>query len=210
VLEPTAFVPALEQNGLIDEFTFEVLRKAASQLAAWTQQGFDFMVAVNVSMNNIKRLDIPEKFEGIVRDAGAMPSSVIFEMTETRLMDNLVLSLEILTRLRLKGFGLSVDDFGTGFSSMDNLKQLPFSELKIDRAFVSDSTHDKSIRAVLDSSTQLGKLFKLDLVAEGVETQEDWDLASNAGCDAAQGYFIAKPMSANELIEWKVKWESTI
>jgi EAL domain-containing protein (putative c-di-GMP-specific phosphodiesterase class I)/FixJ family two-component response regulator len=210
MVSPEAFVPELEQHGLIDEFTFAVIRKAAAQLAVWIKQGFDFKVAVNVSMNNINRRDIPEKLESIVRDAGVSPEGVIFEMTETQLMGNLVLSLEILTRLRLKGFGLSVDDFGTGFSSMKNLKQLPFSELKIDRAFVRDSTHDKSIRAVLESSTQLGKLFKLDLVAEGVETQEDWDIVSQAGCDAAQGYFIAKPMPEKDFIDWKIKWESTI
>ena len=158
-------------------------------------------------MDDLDQLDLPEEFERIVCHAGVQPHQITLELTESRLMENLTVSLEILTRLRLKGFGLSIDDFGTGFSTMENLKQLPVTELKVDRAFVNGATKDEAARAILGSSIQLGKIFRLNLVAEGVEKQQDWDLIASSGCDEVQGYFIAKPMAAKEFIEWKLAWD---
>lgn len=209
ILPPTTFIAQIEQHGLIDQFTMLVLRKGAEQLAKWQRQGHRFKIAVNVSMDNLQRLDVPEIFQKIVLDAGIETKHIVLEITETRLMANLTISLEILTRLRLKGFGLSIDDFGTGFSTMENLKQLPFTELKIDRMFVNGASEDAAARTILESSIHLGKTFHLQLVAEGVETQQDWDLIVASGCDQVQGFFVAKPMSAQELIEWKTHWEET-
>jgi EAL domain-containing protein (putative c-di-GMP-specific phosphodiesterase class I) len=207
ILPPAAFIHLIEQYQLIDEFTLVVLKKAVAQLGQWLRQGHDFKIAVNVSMDNLNRLDLPEIFHRIVDQAGVDGSHIVLEMTETRLMDNLKVSLEILTRLRLKGFGLSIDDFGTGFSTMENLKRLPFNELKIDRAFVDGASHDVAARTILESSIRLGKVFDLTLVAEGVETREDWDLIAASGCDQVQGYYVARPMPAAELIKWKLDWE---
>ncbi|MES2296026.1 MAG: EAL domain-containing response regulator [Pseudomonadota bacterium] len=208
ILPPAAFVHLIEQHQLIDEFTLLVLRKGARQLGQWLAAGHDFKMAVNVSMDNLNRLDLPEIFHRIVQDAGVPPSKIVFEMTETRLMDNLTVSLEILTRLRLKGFGLSIDDFGTGFSTMENLKRLPFNELKIDRAFVDGASADVMARTILESSVRLGKVFHLTLVAEGVETEADWNLIAGSGCDQVQGYYVARPMPAADLIAWKIEWEA--
>lgn len=208
IIGPNSFVPTLEEHGMIDEFTLHVLKKSAGYLGTWLADGYDFKISVNVSMDNLTHLDLPETFEKILRDAGARPDHVVLEMTESRLMDNLTVSLEILTRFRLKGFGLSIDDFGTGFSTMNNLNQLPFSELKIDRAFVNGAMHDEGARAILESSIHLGRIFDLHLVAEGVETQQDWDLVRECGCDEVQGYFIAKPMCANDLIPWMINWDA--
>ncbi|MYM22167.1 EAL domain-containing protein [Duganella sp. FT135W] len=207
LLPPAAFIPLIEEYGLIDELTLLILRKGTAQLGRWLRDGYDFKIAVNVSMDNLNRLDLPEIFQAISTEAGVPPTHIVLEMTETRLMDNFLLSLEILTRLRLKGFHLSIDDFGTGFSTMENLKQLPFSELKIDRAFVDGASKDHAARMILESSVRLGKIFNLNLVAEGVETQEDWNLVASSGCDQVQGYFVAKPMKADDLIEWKNSWE---
>jgi EAL domain-containing protein (putative c-di-GMP-specific phosphodiesterase class I) len=184
-----------------------ILEKSAAQLRKWYNQGHQLKLAVNVSMDNLNQLNLPEEFEAIVQAVGVRPSQFILELTETRLMENLTVSLEILTRLRLKGFGLSIDDFGTGFSTMENLKQLPFTELKVDRAFVNGAVQDEAARAILSSSIQLGKIFHLNLVAEGVETQQDWDLIAESGCDEIQGYFIAQPMPPDQFIEWKIEWE---
>jgi EAL domain-containing protein (putative c-di-GMP-specific phosphodiesterase class I) len=210
ILPPAAFVHLIEQYALIDEFTLVVLRKSARLLGQWLREGHDFKMAVNVSMDNLNRLDLPEIMHRIVVEAGVPPSNIVFEMTETRLMDNLTVSLEILTRLRLKGFGLSIDDFGTGFSTMENLKRLPFNELKIDRAFVDGASGDLMARSILESSVRLGKVFDLTLVAEGVETKDDWDLIVTSGCDQVQGYYVAKPMPAEELIQWKNEWEAAL
>ena len=207
LLGPAAFISVLETHGLIDVMTKVILEKSAAQLRKWYNQGHQLKLAVNVSMDNLNQLNLPEEFEAIVQAVGVRPSQFILELTETRLMENLTVSLEILTRLRLKGFGLSIDDFGTGFSTMENLKQLPFTELKIDRAFVNGAVQDEAARAILNSSIQLGKIFHLNLVAEGVETQQDWDLIAESGCDEVQGYFVAQPLPADQFIEWKIGWE---
>ncbi|MBC3872429.1 response regulator [Undibacterium flavidum] len=207
LLGPDAFISTMEKHGMIDEVSKLILEISAAQLRKWYSQGHQLKLAVNVSIDNLNQLDLPEQFEAILQAVGIRPSQFILELTETRLMENLTVSLEILTRLRLKGFGLSIDDFGTGFSTMENLKQLPFTELKIDRAFVNGAFHDEASEAILNSSIQLGKIFDLNLVAEGVETQQDWDLIADSGCDEAQGYFIAQPMPAENFIEWKTKWE---
>ena len=135
------------------------------------------------------------------------PGRVILEMTESRLMSNIATSLEIVTRLRLKGFGLSIDDFGTGYSSMEKVKQLPFTELKVDRTFVCGAARDSVARAILESSVQMGHALGMSVIAEGAETQEDWDLLATVGCDEVQGYFVAMPMPAEEFIAWKTRWE---
>lgn len=207
IVGPGSFVPVLEANGMINILTHEILKKSAIQLGKWRRQGHDLKLSVNVSMDDLDQINLPEEFERIVRAAGLEPRYITLELTESRLMENLTLSLEILTRLRLKGFGLSIDDFGTGFSTMENLKQLPVTELKVDRAFVNGATRDEGARAILGSSIQLGKIFRLNLVAEGVEKQADWDLIAGSGCDEVQGYFIAKPMPAVEFIKWKQQWD---
>ena len=210
ILGPLSFIPVLEAHGLINALTKVVLKKGAKQLAQWAAQGHQLKIAVNVSMDDLNQLDLPEEFESIVSHAGLNSNQITLELTESRLMENLTVSLEILTRLRLKGFGLSIDDFGTGFSTMENLKQLPFTELKVDRAFVNGACQDEASRAILGSSIQLGKIFNLRLVAEGVENQQDWDLISESGCDEVQGFFIAKPMPAQEFIDWKIDWENNL
>lgn len=210
LLAPAAFISVAEQHGLIDDLTLAVFRKAAMQLGKWRRQGLDFKIAVNISMNNLNRIDLPEILHEIVRQEDVDARNIVLEMTESRLMDNLAVSLDILTRLRLKGFGLSIDDFGTGYSTMDKLKQLPFTELKVDRTFVNGASHDETTLAILESSVTLGKTLKLNLVAEGVEMQQDWDLVVAVGCDEAQGFFIAKPMPAGELVRWKKRWEGVV
>ena len=210
LLGPATFIPALETNGLINEFTKLVLKNGLQQLGVWLAQGQHIKMAFNVSMDDLNQLDLPEQFALMAKEAKVPAECITLELTESRLMENLTVSLEILTRLRLKGFGLSIDDFGTGFSTMENLKQLPFTELKVDRAFVNGASQDEATRAILSSSIQLGKIFNLKLVAEGVENKQDWDLIVQSGCDEVQGYYIAKPMPADQFIQWKTGWESKL
>lgn len=210
LVPPIAFISVAEEHGLIDALTLAVFRKAMDCHGEWTRQGHDLKISVNVSMNNLERLDLPEEFANITQQAGVDIRNVMLEMTESRLMSNLAASLEIITRLRLKGFGMSVDDFGTGYSSMEKLNQLPFNELKVDRAFVYGASNDVGARAILDLSVQMGRALNMRIVAEGAETQEDWDLVTAAGCDEMQGYIIAKPMPANEFIYWKKHWEQML
>uniref|UniRef100_UPI001583315F EAL domain-containing protein n=1 Tax=Vogesella oryzae TaxID=1735285 RepID=UPI001583315F len=206
LLGPGLFVPMIEALGLIDEMTFIVLGLALQQ-QRWQQQGIDLTLAVNVSMDNLSRLDLPEQFADLARQHGVAPGDIMLEITETRLGRDHVMCLDILTRLRIKGFGLSIDDFGTGFSTMEHLMRTPFTELKIDRAFVTGASRDPWARTILEESVSLGRRFALKLVAEGVETQEDLDLVVSAGCQVVQGYFIARPMAAEAFATWLQQWQ---
>ncbi len=134
-------------------------------------------------------------------------SRLTLEITESHLMENAATALEILTRLSLMKIGLSVDDYGTGYSSLEQLQRIPFTEMKIDRAFVNGATQDSSARAILGSSIELARKLDMRVVAEGVENREDWDLVAKLGCDIVQAYFIARPMPAEQLEKWLRDWE---
>ena len=206
LIPPVAFIPVAEEHGLIDALTDAVLAKATQQGGKWLAAGRDIKVAVNISVDSLNRLDLPEYVVNMASANGLDPSHIVLEVTETKLMQDIKSPLEILTRLRLKGVALSIDDFGTGHSSMEQLKRIPFTELKIDRAFVYGATKDASARAILESSVALAKSLGMSTVAEGVEDQEDWDLIEKVGVDVVQGFFIAKPMPADEFDAWLANW----
>ena len=147
-------------------------------------------------------LDLPEKLEEIMKHHGLVASQIIIEVTESVLTQDLTTSLDILARLRLRGFGLSIDDFGTGFSTLEQVNRIPFTELKIDRAFVHGSKQKKVQMAILESSIALAKKLEMRTVAEGVENIDDLEVVSGLGCDLVQGYYYAKPMPINELHRW--------
>jgi EAL domain-containing protein (putative c-di-GMP-specific phosphodiesterase class I) len=130
---------------------------------------------------------------------------MILEITETAAMTDIAPVLENLTRLRMRGFGLSIDDYGTGFSSMQQLTRVPFSELKIDQSFVTGCANIPSSMVIIESSLSVAKGLSIKSVAEGVETQNDWDALKSMGCDIAQGYFIAKPMEEVVFLEFCAK-----
>ncbi|CAK0757669.1 hypothetical protein CCP3SC15_220026 [Gammaproteobacteria bacterium] len=207
LLGPAAFIPTAEKYQLIDELTLIILRQAARQLSVWQQSGHRLKLSVNISMLNLHRLDLPEIFEKIVVEAGIQPQDIILEVTESGFPEQLAVCLEILVRLRIKGFLLSLDDFGTGYSTIQNLGRFPFSEIKLDRGFVADATHDDKAFSILESCIRLGKSLKLNLVAEGVENREELDLVTRLGCDEVQGYFFARPLPADILLTWKTEWE---
>jgi EAL domain-containing protein (putative c-di-GMP-specific phosphodiesterase class I) len=125
---------------------------------------------------------------------------MILEITETAAMTEVAPALENLTRLRMRGFGLSVDDYGTGFSSLQQLTRVPFTEFKIDQSFVTGCAVNPSSRTIVESSAQMARRLGIKSVAEGVETQADWDLLKAVGCDQAQGYLIAKPMQEHAFL----------
>ncbi|NMF91592.1 EAL domain-containing protein [Aromatoleum petrolei] len=208
LLSPGAFIPVIEQHGLIDRFTHEVFRLAVAHQREWRVAGHTIRLNVNVSMDNLLRLDLPETLEGLVDSAGGSPRDIILELTETRLLQNRRDGLDVLLRMCLKGFGVSIDDFGTGTSTMERLQHLPITELKIDRAFVHGAAKDPTARAILESSATLGRTLGLGVVAEGVETEEDLATVRAAGCDEVQGYLVAKPMGAEEVLLWIERWEA--
>lgn len=203
-IPPDQFIPLIEQTpGLIDEFTGLILKKSVRQLSQWLDQGLDLKAAVNISMENLNRYDLPEIFSQTLQAFNVPTKKVMLEITESKLSRDYALSLDILTRLRIKGFGLSIDDFGTGYATMETLNNLPFTELKIDRMFVNGAVSDASARAIVESSVRLAKEFGLNVVAEGVETEEELELITELGCAEAQGYYFSKPVPAHEFVQLK-------
>ena len=205
MLSPDLFIPIAEQNGLIDDLTWVVLRQVADQICRLRDLGLDLSIAVNMSASTLRELSLPEDLYGLIAEYSINPSQIILEVTETALMQELVTSLDILTRLRMKGFLLSIDDFGTGYSSLVQLHRAPFSELKIDRSFVLDMKNDKEACAIVETVIVLGHKLGMHVVAEGVETQTNLDQLSTMGCDLAQGYLICRPQSGEAITEWLVQ-----
>lgn len=203
---PDQFIAVAEAHGLIDDLTRVVLSNALAQARLWQDAGLTLQVAVNLSMDNLSSLDFLDMVVGLATRAGVLPETMELEVTESRLMEDLRMPLEILTRLRLKRFRLSIDDFGTGNSSLAQLRDLPFDELKIDQSFVRGACSNKKLQAMFDASLGLAKQLGMVAVAEGVEDQADWDFVRKAGCDIAQGYFIARPMPAADLPAWIESW----
>jgi len=210
MIGPDCFIPVAERSGLIRELTESILTQSLRQVQAWHEQGNDLKVAINVSMNDLVRLDFPEQVLELAQAAGVKPFNITLEVTESRLSSNRLVPLDILARLRLKRIGLSIDDFGTGYSTLTQLKDFPFDELKVDQSFVRGAIEDPAARTILESAVNLGKKFSMCVVAEGVETREQWDLVAALGCDIAQGYFIAKPMPGSDLPAWIKTWKAPV
>lgn len=206
ITPPHAFLGMLEDNAQISELTWAMLDRSARDCRAWREAGFDLDVAVNLSVKQLADPGISEAITFQVTSQGLDPKHMILEITESAAMTDVGRVLENLTRLRMKGFGLSIDDYGTGYSSMQQLTRIPFTELKIDQSFVQHAAHQESSRMILESSLEMAKKLGITSVAEGAETQEDWKLLRESGCDLAQGFFIAKPMAAAEFPDWVRAW----
>lgn len=196
IVAPDAFIPLLEQSGKMEDITFLMLEKTATACRLLHEKGHSLVMSVNLSLSSLGDTTLAERITGVVRGAGVEPHHITLEVTESAAMTDVAHALENLARLRMRGFGLSIDDYGTGFSSMQQLTRVPFSELKIDRSFVTDCTTNHSLRVIIESSIDMAHKLCVKSVAEGVETQEEWDMLKGMNCDVVQGYFIAKPMDS--------------
>lgn len=210
IVLPDQFIALAEEHGLINDLTHQVLTAAMAQANVWRLAGLQLRVAINISMDNLSSVAFADFVAAATVAAGVAPQDIVLEVTESRLMLDQRVPLEILTRLRLKRFHLSIDDFGTGHSSLTQLRDIPFDELKIDQSFVHGAWHDRTLRVMYDASLGLGKQLGMEVVAEGVEDQADWDLVRNSRCDLAQGYFIAPPMPGGDLIDAIALWNGRV
>ena len=208
ILSPMAIVPIAEAHDLVEDLTMAVFKRSVDALAELRAAGLDLRMSINVSADNLASLDLPGALVDMTQEAGLQPNQIILEVTESRLMENLGPTLEVIGRLRLRGFGVAIDDYGVGYSNLGKLKQLPVTELKVDRSFVSGAHADSVQRVILESSLALGRSLGLRVVCEGVEDLADWELLNEIACDEAQGFFIARPMPVSELPAWKARWES--
>ena len=201
-VSPEDVVRVAESCGLIDDMTLRVFALAVGDRATLLRAGIDLPVACNVSMHNLRDIDIVDRMHAIVVEAGDDPARFTLEVTETHLIDDLASVLEALIRLRLRGFRIAIDDYGTGAATMQFLMQLPSSELKIDRRFVVAASRNDAGRTLLRSAIALGDALHQDVVAEGVETADDARMLRELGCRYAQGYHYARPMPAGALASW--------
>ncbi|WP_394792342.1 EAL domain-containing protein [Rhodoferax sp.] len=204
---PDQFIPLAEEHQLIDLLTRKVLDASLRQARAWHDSGLTIQVAINISMDNLAALDFPDMVAQAIHDAGLAANDLMLEVTESRLMKDPRAPLDILTRLRLKRIGLSIDDFGTGHSSLAQLRDIPFDELKLDRGFVHGADKDAALVAIVEGTLSISNQLGIKSVAEGVEDLADWNFMRGRGCNVAQGYFIAKPMPGDELRAWSEKWQ---
>jgi len=201
ILMPDSFIPVIETVGLIDALTFEV----SVQSLDWFSQSFpqsELKLSLNISAKSLVDIHMADNLLDLCCQYRVAPERVVLELTETSAMVDPTLSLDLMTRFRVKGFQLSIDDFGTGYSSMVQLVRLPFSEIKVDKSFVMHAQQSREARTVIRSIVDLGHSLGLQVTAEGVEDSKTLDYLNGLGCDLAQGYFISRPMAGDAARSW--------
>lgn len=199
IISPDAFIGPLETSGQVDEITFLMLDAAARACRKWREQGLCLSVSVNLSLASLSDTRLADRIADTVSRAGLEARNMTLEITETAAMTQVAPALENLARLRLRGFGLSIDDFGTGFASMQQLGRVAFTELKIDRGFVSAMAEKREARAIVESSVDMACRLGITAVAEGIETREQWEALRAMGCHQGQGYVLSRPVAGHEI-----------
>lgn len=198
-VSPEKFIVLAEQTSLINALTYWVLEKSIAQVSLWHEQGHDLLVAVNLSVFSFKDPDFVGEVRSLLRKYDFPSDKLKLEITESAMMDNPLIAIETLTALQSMGVKLSIDDFGTGFSSMTYLKQFPVDELKIDKSFIYGLDTDESNDAIVRSTIDLAHNLGLKVVAEGIESKAVHELLEKYDCDMAQGFHLSHPISAHDL-----------
>lgn len=199
IIPPDTFIPLAENSGLIDDLTLWTIDRALKQRRAWQEKAFDLKIAINISAKNIHDRRLPDLLGDKCRELGVPPEAITIELTETASMGDVATLLEVLGRFRIKGFHLSIDDFGTGYSAIAQLVKLPFSELKVDKSFVSEMDRIRDAAIVTKAIIDVGHNLGLVVVAEGVETEVQFKMLAEYGCDTAQGFYFFRPMEADRM-----------
>ena len=205
VLTPAAFLHSVQTAGMLGIMTDVMVAGAAKHCQAWRAAGLNIPVSVNLSASSLDNRDLPQHLVTLVASQGLAPDHMTFEIVEDGVLDQ-TMGREILTRLRLQGFGLSIDDFGTGYSTLQQLLEAPFGELKIDQSFVRSAPIDEEAAAAIVCSINLARRLKLRVVGEGIETAAQWRFLQDAGCEVGQGYKIARPMPGEAMAAWAKAW----
>ncbi|HEY6457737.1 MAG TPA: EAL domain-containing protein [Steroidobacteraceae bacterium] len=204
-VSPGEFVPIAEQTGGARRLTSWALGAAIRQMAAWHREGIDIDVAVNLSAPDLLDANLGDEILETLRDHGVAPTSLMLEITEGAVIKDPALAVRNMQLLRIAGVRFSLDDFGTGYSSLSQLSRLPLDELKIDRSFIIRAHERRDDVTIITSTIELAHSMGLKVVAEGVETQEAWNLLRRLGCDLVQGYLVSRPLSATDTVSFLQK-----
>ena len=205
LISPARFLPTIEGNGLTTKLTFHMFRRAFADMAKWRESGIEIKVALNVTATEVADLAFPSKVQDLLREFAIEPNKIVIEITENEVLEFNATSMEVLTRLRLMGVDIAIDDFGTGYSNLKTLKEFPYTELKIDQAFIRGMTKDSFSQETVRVAATLGRQLNMRLLAEGVETADEWEFVKSRGIDEVQGFYIAKPMSADTLASFYIE-----
>lgn len=206
IISPITFIPMAEKFGVIKPLTEAMLRHSIRDYKTISAQIPNVQTAVNLSAKLLSDLSLPDSIDTMLKAGNMKNSNLLMEVTETAAMEDPSITMEILTRLRLKEISIAMDDFGTGYSSLVQLYRLPFSQLKIDISFVVDLVHSEEADAIVNSTITIAHTLGLEVVAEGIENQETLLRLKEMGCDIGQGYFIARPMPLEELLDWTTQF----
>ena len=202
LVQPDEFIPLAEHTGLIGPLMRHVLDRALHQAGAWADAGRPLQVAVNLSARNLLDERLPAMVQSLLAAHGVPASMLELEVTESALMTEPGRARSLLEELAKVGVRISIDDFGAGYTSLGQLRDLPVTELKIDRSFVTTMTQDRSMAFIVQSVIELGHNLGLTIVAEGVESTEALDALAGFGCDVAQGYYLSRPMPLEMFDHW--------
>jgi EAL domain-containing protein (putative c-di-GMP-specific phosphodiesterase class I) len=202
MISPDIFIPLAEEGGMIIPIGNFVIEEACRQLREWRDDGFDFTVSVNISYRQMSKEFSPWVVSSILKEHGVRGEWITLEITEGLLMDDSPEVMEWLNGFKNLGVRLSIDDFGTGYSSLSYIKRFPVDVLKIDRSFVSGLPDDAGDASLVDAILAMAQSLGLQVVAEGVETEQQSRFLQNLGCDRLQGFYYGKPMPAHELKVW--------
>ena len=210
VVPPSDFVPLSEEMGISDIFFESIMRSVCNDVARWRDEGgWDVPVSVNLSAHQLRNSDLVSLIKGVLSSTQVDRKLINLELTETVLLEDLTIAQPILDDLASYGVGIHIDDFGTGYSSLSYLAQLPVQTIKIDQTFIKQMSDPGANTRVIEAIIALGKAMELEVVAEGVETDQQYAIVRKLGCDLVQGYFVAKPMPAHELRKWCHGYEDT-
>ncbi len=200
---PDAFIPLAESCGLIDELTWVVVEQVLEDAKVFRAHEWTPTLSINVSAFSLCDLKLPDRLLMSARAASVAPDRIVVEVTESGMIQKVAQALDILARLRLRGVNLSIDDFGTGFSMMHQLKRIPANEIKIDKEFTSAMEHDHIAEVIVRKTIEIGHELHMKVVAEGVETEAQFQRLRRLKCDLAQGYLFAKAMPVPALLAWR-------
>jgi EAL domain-containing protein (putative c-di-GMP-specific phosphodiesterase class I) len=202
LLQPADFLPIAAQHGLMRRLTLRVFAIALDQMAQWRQEGLNLRVSVNLDPASLMDTRFPDDIAALIERAHVPADQVDLEITEDTIVSDPDRILSVITRLAAQGFSFSLDDYGTGYSSLSYLRILPVREIKIDRSFVSAMVHNPDDEVIVQSTIGMARHLGFHVVAEGVEDAATWDLLAEHGCDTVQGYFLSKPLPADDLTAW--------